>query len=167
MKLKRHYVRKLDAVGQPVMTEDGRYALESVRDERGQPVLDAEGQPMPKLDHIELEHTGTAPEQNFSVDLVAAGLAEGWISIASGHLTLHVKPENLVYRIRRVPGKHPVPKQHPTDAGYEVIHCYECVLDAQQHARYCAKTERQRREDLYRARGLKPSVKGKGVRRGE
>lgn len=170
MRLKRHYVRVLDQdTGQPVMNEDGSYKLEPVLDDKGQPVLDAEGTPVPQLAHIELEHTGSTEEQNFSVDLVATALVEGWMSIKDGKLTLHgktrdLKPVDLVYAIKRAPGKYVVPKQTPTDPGYEILNHYECVLNTELQARYSAKTWVQRKEDLYLAMGLTP--KRKGVARG-
>lgn len=144
MRLKRHYVH--DATGEP--GAEGRTPL--VLDDRGKP----------KLDYIEVQHTGTHARQHFSVDLVAAALVEGWMSIKDGKLTLHGKPEALVYTIRRTPGKYRIPTQRDTDPGYEVIHYYECVLDAKQHAKYCAQTDVQRKEDLYRAAGLTPTRKG-------
>lgn len=88
-----------------------------------------------KLDHIEVKHTGTQEQQNFSDTLVMHALREGWMSIAGGVLTLHAQPEDLRYTITRVPGKYPA----DNPAGYEVIHCYECVLDAEQHARLSAQ----------------------------
>jgi len=87
----------------------------------------------PVLDHIEVKHTGAHPEQNLSDTLVMNGLREGWLSITAGVLTLHAKPEDLRYRIVRTPGKYP---SEASPVGYEVIHAYECVLDAEQHARF-------------------------------
>lgn len=85
----------------------------------------------PPLDYIEIKHTGGSPEQNFSDTLVMNGLREGWISIKEGVLTLHGRPEDLRYRIVRVPGRYAASNA----AGYEVIHAYECVLDQAQHER--------------------------------
>lgn len=59
---------------------------------------------VPPIDQVEIGDTATSPEQNFRVGLVEAGLAEGWISIAQGKLTLRAKPEDLVYTIKRGPG---------------------------------------------------------------
>jgi len=73
----------------------------------------------PPLDYVELRHTGTNPEQNFSTGLVEAGLAEGWISIGQGKLTLRAKPEDLVYAIKRGPGHY-------------CCHCGERIPDANQ-----------------------------------
>ncbi len=89
----------------------------------------------PLLDYVEVKHTGHSPAQHFSDGLVAAGLAEGWMSIKNGVLTLHAQPEDLHYQILRVPGKYPCATER---AGYEVIHYYDCVLEAEQHARHRA-----------------------------
>ena len=147
MRLKRHYRR--DERGEP--GADGRHPL----------VLDAETG-RPTLAHIEIQHTGTKRTQHFSADLVAAALLEGWMTIKDRTLMLHAEPDALVYTILRVPGQYP--SQTP-GAGYEVIHFYECLLDQTQHQTYCAKTEQQRKEDLYLAMGLTP--RRKGVARGE
>jgi hypothetical protein len=154
----------MDQDGKPIVREDGSYLHEPVRNAEGQPVKDANGDVTPKLDYIEIEHTGSTPEQNFSVDLVATALLEGWMSIKDGKLMLHgktkdLKPLELVYTIKRTPGKHSIPKNKPTDPGYEVLHCYECVLDAAQHETYQAKTWLQRKEDIYLAMGLTPRRK--------
>jgi len=87
----------------------------------------------PPLSHIAVQHTGSTPDQHFSDKLVAAGLSEGWLSIADGVLTLHAQPEDLHYRILRVPGKYPVAGD-PVRS--EVIHYYDCVLDEAAHAKY-------------------------------
>ena len=50
---------------------------------------------VPPIDHLEVEHTGTVPEQNFTTRMVEAGLADGFISIAGGKLTLRAKPEEI------------------------------------------------------------------------
>jgi len=71
----------------------------------------------PPLAHLEIKHTGTSPEQNFSDRLIAAGLAEGFISLAKGKLTLHGKPEDLNYTVKRLPG-------------YYCCHCGASLPDA-------------------------------------
>lgn len=58
----------------------------------------------PPIDHVVVKHTGTHAEQNFTTRMVEAGLAEGFMSIAGGKLTLRAKPEDLVYTIKRGPG---------------------------------------------------------------
>jgi hypothetical protein len=117
----------------------------------------------PKVDALDVRHTGTHQEQNFSRRLVDAGLAEGWLSLSKGILTLHTTQEDLTYTILRTPGLYcchcdaalgedasgaagrahvaavhpgePSPDaQHP--AGYRHVHAYECVLDVKQHARW-------------------------------
>lgn len=150
MRLKRHYHYETE-----MLQGEGSPARVRLDPQTGKPVLS----------HIEVQHTGTTRDQHFSVDLVAAGLAEGWISIADGVLTLHAKPEDLRYQILRVPGRYPA-KAEPS--GYEVIHYYDCVLDAAQHEVYCAKTEPDRREAAYLLKGIKPKRKAhvKEVARG-
>lgn len=141
MRLKRHFHHDTDA---PRTTGD-RVPLR-LDEQTGKPILS----------HIEVQHTGTTRDQHFSVDLVAAGLAEGWLSIAGGKLTLHAQPEDLVYTILRVPGKYPSKAEA---SGYEVIHYYDCILDEAQHATYCAKTEQDRREAAYLLQGITPTRK--------
>jgi hypothetical protein len=121
---------------------------------------------MPPLKHLEVRHTGTHPEQNFSSRLVAAGLTEGWITLTDETLTLHAHPEDLVYTILAKPGRtclhclatlpddirgelarahvaaeHPdTPSPDPANpAGYEMISHYRCVLDEAQHTKYKAR----------------------------
>jgi hypothetical protein len=90
----------------------------------------------PPLSHLEVKHTGTHPAQHFSTGLVAAGLAEGWMTIGPGKLILHGKPEDLVYTITRVPGEY-----RTKDGQKEIIHYYDCVLDQAQHQRFCAQAK--------------------------
>ena len=115
---------------------------------------------------IWVEHTGASPEQNFSGGLIEAGVTEGWVSITKGKLILNVKPEDLVYTIKRGPGRYcchcggkladdatgemaraHVAAEHkgeksPDQAnpgGYCMLNHYECVLDEAQHAKYRVK----------------------------
>lgn len=125
----------------------------------------------PPLDHVEVYHTGARAEQNFSTALVEAAIREGWMSIGGGKLVLDVKPERLIYAIRRGPGHYcchcgthlsdanqrvpghegnltvgmqHVAEAHPNTpspdpgnpAGYCRLNHYECVLDAEMHARF-------------------------------
>lgn len=87
------------------------------------------------LDGVEVRHTGLSREQRFSTRLVAAGLNEGWITIRDGALLVHTRPEALRYTIVRVPGR------YVSESGVEVIQYYECVLDADQHARWSLKAK--------------------------
>lgn len=123
----------------------------------------------PPLDYVSVGHTGTTPEQNFSGGVINAAIAEGWATISRGKLMLHVMPEDLVYTIKRVPGRYcchcgeklqddatgelargHVARAHPNEespdpnhpAGYSMTGAFECVLDAEQHARYQAKPGR-------------------------
>jgi hypothetical protein len=73
--------------------------------------------------------------QNFSTRLVAAGVAEGWLTIQGNQVILTAKPERLVYRILRVPGRHANPA---VPGGMEVLNHYECELNAAQHEAYRA-----------------------------
>ncbi len=73
----------------------------------------------PPLDRIEVLHTGVSADQHISTRVVDAGLAEGWISIGQGKLTLHAKPEALVFTIKRLPG-------------YYCCHCGAALADAGQ-----------------------------------
>lgn len=100
----------------------------------------------PPLDYIEVYHTGTSPEQHFSTGLVMKGLAEGWMWIKDGILTLHAKPEDLHYKILRTPGDYPVTQQDVTGPDHETIHFYDCVLDESQHERYSAQTLPSRKD---------------------
>jgi len=58
----------------------------------------------PPIAHVEIRHTGTHAEQNFSTSLVEAAVADGWMTLGRGKLTVHGKPEDLVYTIKRGPG---------------------------------------------------------------
>jgi len=69
-----------------------------VRDSKGEIV-----QP-PKVSHLEVKHTGIAPEQNFSTRLVEALAALGFLSLSRGKIVLHAQPEDLNYTIKRGPG---------------------------------------------------------------
>lgn len=117
----------------------------------------------PPLSHIEIKHSGAHPAQRFSTGLVAAGLAEGWMTISKGQLIVHGQPEDLIYTIKRVPGEYRL-----TDGGKEVSHYYDCVLDEAQHARFCANTEAERREATYLLQGISSKRKShiKEVSRG-
>lgn len=117
----------------------------------------------PPLDYVEVHHTGWTARQNFSTRLVNTGAREGWITIASGQLILNTRPEELVYVVMRGPGRYcchckerleddalgeqarahvgqlhkgvlsPDPEN---PSGYCVLNYYECVLNAEQHARW-------------------------------
>jgi hypothetical protein len=58
----------------------------------------------PVVTGVELRHTGIKPEQNFSVRLVSQGLAEGWLELGDGTITLHTDVAPLRYTVRRAPG---------------------------------------------------------------
>jgi hypothetical protein len=130
-----------------------------------EPVRDAEGRltnPLP-VEGISVKHTGTHATQNFSRRLVDAGIAEGWMSMSRGMLTLHAEEEDLTYTILRMPGMYcchcdakleddpsgatgrahlaaehaGTPSPDPSNpAGFRVTNAYECELDEEQHARW-------------------------------
>lgn len=77
---------------------------------------DADGKPT-TVSHLEVKHTGTHAEQNFSERLVNSGVAEGWITLGGGKLTIKAEPENLVYTILRGPGHY-------------CCHCGQPITDA-------------------------------------
>jgi hypothetical protein len=73
------------------------------RDERGE-LLNP-----PELRAISIQNTGPEPEQNFSRRVIEAGIAEGWISMGQGKITIHgvdetEAPADLVYTVLHMPG---------------------------------------------------------------
>ena len=90
----------------------------------------------PQVDHLEVKHTGIHAAQHFSTRLVAAGIAEGWLTIEGGQLFLKAKPEPLRYTVKRVPGRYP---KADAPGGAEVINYYECELDPAQHQKFAAQ----------------------------
>jgi hypothetical protein len=54
--------------------------------------------------HVRVIHSGSTPEQNFSCRLVAAGVAQGWISISGNQLLMKTDAEPLRYHIKGRPG---------------------------------------------------------------
>lgn len=120
--------------------------------------------PLP-LNHLAIHHTGLDAEQHFSTGFVENGIEEGWIAIQDGKLVLYAVPENLVYDIRRVPGRYScfdgsklpddeddsgklarvviaerhvgAPSPDPAHpAGYFKINYYDCVLNAEQQEKF-------------------------------
>lgn len=88
----------------------------------------------PRVIGLEIGHTGKNAAQNFSTGFVEEAMAGGYARIEGDTLLLSVhddgKPVVLRYAIKRRPGR------HETATGPEVIHAYECELDAAQHAEY-------------------------------
>lgn len=80
----------------------------------------------PKVTHVEIVHTGKDAEQHFSVKLIAQGVADGWLILEGNRLTMKATPEDLHYTIVRVPGYY----------SGEIIHYYDCLLNAAQHEKY-------------------------------
>ena len=66
-------------------------------------------------------------EQRFSTKFVEEGVKEGWLSISRNSLILVGDKGNVVYGIKRTPGRYPI-KEPP---GYEVIHYYDCVKEGE------------------------------------
>lgn len=56
------------------------------------------------VSHVEVKHTGTSPEQNFSHRLVEAGMADGWVTVEDDALTMKTDAEPLRYQLKRKPG---------------------------------------------------------------
>lgn len=116
----------------------------------------------PKVNYVELEHTGTSAGQRFSTHLVAQGVSDGWMVVLGDKLIIKAKPEDLLYDIKRAPGyyccfdgkslpdaimaaayvkQHYVGQQSPDPSnplGYEKINFYDCVLNMSQHEKYKA-----------------------------
>lgn len=119
----------------------------------------------PPLDHLVIHHTGLDAEQSFSERLVQQGVEEGFILIQDGQLILYARPENLVYDVRRTPGRYScfdgsklpdddddsgrlaravMAERHPGEpspdpahpAGYYKLNHYECVLNAEQQEKF-------------------------------
>lgn len=99
-----------------------------------------------EIAHLELIHSGAGPERHFSTRFVADALARGWMTIVGNRLAFHVKPETLHYTIVRVPGKYLCATE---PSGYEIIHYYDCVLDAEQHRRWSQASITAAKEHLH------------------
>jgi hypothetical protein len=119
-----------------------------------------------ELDYLALAHTGVEPEQNFSTSLVVDNVKCGLMEIKDEKLIFHVHPEDLVYKIKRRPGRyclhcgeklpddekgelarlHIVEKHlglkspDPNNpSGYVALNHFECVLDEKQHNKFKVK----------------------------
>ena len=136
----------------------------------GEPVVDKVTGQSIEIDYIALAHTGIEPEQNFSTKLVVDFMKQGFIEIKDETLILHVHPEDLIYNIKRRPGRyclHCVEKL-PDDekgelarlhilekhkgilspdpnnpSGYIALNHFECVLSAKQHEKFKVKKAAQ------------------------
>jgi hypothetical protein len=117
---------------------------------------------------IEIKHTGTSREQNFSHRLIEQAIVDGWARLDGDTLTLRGQPEDLTYSVRRSPGYYctSTGERIPVSAmawaspqrgtlarkealawlaargkpagDYEVTNAYECVLDEAQHHQFHA-----------------------------
>ena len=54
--------------------------------------------------HVQIQHTGIAPEQNFSRRLVLDAVTAGWMNIEGDRLRIKAEPQDLAYTINREPG---------------------------------------------------------------
>ncbi len=63
-----------------------------------------DAQRKPVVSHVEIEHTGLNPQQNFSHRLIERSIEEGWVTIVGDKLTMKGDPEDLVYTLARAPG---------------------------------------------------------------
>jgi hypothetical protein len=134
----------------------------------------------PPLDYVSCAHTGIEAEQNFSTRMVAGAVAEGWMKMESGKITLLVHPEPLVYSVKRAPGRYCLhcKEKLPDDnlgvfarahmqekhrgkkspdasnpAGYEALNYFECVLIAKQHEKYRLRDEQKARAPHFPRKG--------------
>lgn len=57
-----------------------------------------------RVTHVQVEQTGTSPQQNFSDRLVEEGVDHGWIAVSGTALTMKAEPESLRFTILRTPG---------------------------------------------------------------
>lgn len=162
MLLKRHYKKP-----------EGWEPIRNTRDASGKLLVEAlaEGDCLnpPPLSHVEMKHTGTSPEQNFSRELIEHGMREGWVQFERGELLLKVLPETLRYTVKRTPGRwclhcgvalledtdgaksrehvkafhDGVPSPDANNpAGYVKTHAYECALNTAQHEKFKKKDKR-------------------------
>lgn len=77
---------------------------------------DAEGNAV-AVDYVQVLHTGTKPEQHFSLNLMDQMMRAGFAMITRDQIVLHTKPKDLIYTVKR----------HP---GYYCCHCKEYLPDA-------------------------------------
>ena len=119
-----------------------------------------------KLDYISLANTGTTANQNFSTKFVTECLGKGIMEIVDTDLIFRVHPEDLIYTIKRTPGRYclhcgeklpddaggqlarlhiaqkhaGVPSPSEQDlSGYVALNHFECVLDSKQHEKFRVK----------------------------
>ncbi len=58
---------------------------------------------LPPLDYVTVLREGK-PKHLFSTKLVASAIQEGWMTLSRGKIILHTKPQELAFRIEKVPG---------------------------------------------------------------
>lgn len=167
MLLKRHYKRPEG--WEPIKNNWIEFDYEGIPARRLQDPTKEEGailNPPTELDYVEVKHTGTTPDQHFSRPLIEAAIAEGWATLSRGSLILHVQPEELIYSVKRMPGRYcchcsdkllddatgEAARKHivlshsglispdPSNpSGYEMIDYYDCELMEEQHQLYRAR----------------------------
>lgn len=109
---------------------------------------------LPKIAYIEVKHVGE--NQNLNQRFIDRGIAQGWLSIGDGKISIRTDGDPLVFDIVRVPGHYSCytgeklngqdeamahvaahiasgadekpDKQHP--AGYKKLAYYECVRES-------------------------------------
>jgi hypothetical protein len=54
--------------------------------------------------HVQVLHTGTSPEQNFSRRLVMQAISDGWMRLEADKLIVKGEPEDLEFTVLRTPG---------------------------------------------------------------
>ena len=58
----------------------------------------------PRINGVRVLSLGATPDQHFSPELVLSAIADGWMTMADGKITLKAEDGDVVYNIRRVPG---------------------------------------------------------------
>ena len=105
---------------------------------------------LPQIAYIEVKHVGD--KQNLNQRFIDRGIAQGWLSIGDGKISIKTDGDPLVFTIVRVPGHYSCytgeklngqaeamahvatqdddspDKQHP--AGYKKLAYYECVTES-------------------------------------
>lgn len=59
---------------------------------------------LPDIEYIEIKHCGD--KQNLNQRFIDRGIAEGWLSIGEGRISIKTDGEPLVFNIERVPGRY-------------------------------------------------------------
>lgn len=81
------------------------------------------------LKHVEL--MAPAPKRHeFADDFVMHAASEGWLTLGSGNITIHLLDKDLVYKIMRLPGRYKdgKPTELVNDPTVDVYHSYDAKL---------------------------------------